>query len=286
MGGSMAGRLLAAGHQVTVFDPSEADNALLARQGAQVASSAAGAARAAPLVFASLPSPATVRVLADQLADVRGVETFVDLSTSGPATSQAVAATLALAGIAAVDAPVSGGVKGAAAGTLTLMVSGPAAAVVRVQPLLAVFGRVVVVGEKPGLGQTLKLANNLMSAASLAIASEAMAMGVKAGIDPAVMIEVINASSGRNSATQDKIPRHVLNRRFDFGFANALSFKDVRLCLDEAEALGVPMVVGAAVRQMLSITQQQFGLEADCTEMVKVVEGWAGCRIGSDEERQ
>ena len=286
MGGPMAGRLLAAGHQVTVFDPSEADNALLARQGAQVASSAAGAARAAPLVFASLPSPATVRVLADQLADVRGVETFVDLSTSGPATSQAVAATLAPAGIAAVDAPVSGGVKGAAAGTLTLMVSGPAAAVVRVQPLLAVFGRVVVVGEKPGLGQTLKLANNLMSAASLAIASEAMAMGVKAGIDPAVMIEVINASSGRNSATQDKIPRHVLNRRFDFGFANALSFKDVRLCLDEAEALGVPMVVGAAVRQMLSITQQQFGLEADCTEMVKVVEGWAGCRIGSDEERQ
>lgn len=286
MGGPMAGRLLAAGHQVTVFDPSEAATALLARQGAQVASSAAGAARAAPLVFASLPSPATVRTLADQLADVRGVETFVDLSTSGPATSQAVAATLAPAGIAAVDAPVSGGVKGAAAGTLTLMVSGPAAAVVRVQPLLAVFGRVVVVGEKPGLGQTLKLANNLMSAASLAIASEAMAMGVKAGIDPAVMIEVINASSGRNSATQDKIPRHVLNRRFDFGFANALSFKDVRLCLDEAEALGVPMVVGAAVRQMLSITQQQFGLEADCTEMVKVVEGWAGCRIGSDEERQ
>jgi 3-hydroxyisobutyrate dehydrogenase-like beta-hydroxyacid dehydrogenase len=141
-----------------------------------------------------------------------------------------------------------------------------------------------VVGEKPGLGQTLKLANNLMSAASLAIASEAMAMGVKAGLDPAVMLEVLNASSGRNSATQDKIPRHVLNRRFDFGFANALSFKDVRLCLDEAEALGVPMVVGAAVRQMLSITQQQFGADADCTEMVKVLEGWAGCRIGTGEE--
>src|SRR5690606_7862592 len=110
-----------------------------------------------------------------------------------------------------------GGVKGAAAGTLTLTVSGPAAAVTRVRPALALLGRAVVVGEKPGLGQTLKLANNLMSAASLAIASEAMAMGVKAGIDPAVMIEVINASSGRNSATQDKIPRHVLNRRFDFG---------------------------------------------------------------------
>jgi 3-hydroxyisobutyrate dehydrogenase-like beta-hydroxyacid dehydrogenase len=181
---------------------------------------------------------------------------------------------------------VSGGVKGAAAGTLTLMISGPAAATTRVQPLLAALGRVIIVGEKPGLGQTLKLANNLMSAASLAIASEAMAMGVKAGLDPGVMLEVINASSGRNSATQDKIPRHVLNRKFDFGFANALSFKDVRLCLEEAEALGVPMVVGAAVRQMLSITQQVCGPDADVTDMIRIHENWAGCQIGHAEEKQ
>jgi len=280
----MAARLLAAGHQVTVYDPSAAAVAALTARGARGANSATEAARGAAIVMASLPSPATVRALAGELAGIAGVAVFVDLSTSGPAASQAVAAMLAKAGIAAVDAPVSGGVKGATAGTLTLMVSGDAAALSRVQPLLQQFGRVVVVGEKPGLGQTLKLANNLMSAASLAIASEAMAMGVKAGLDPAVMIEVLNASSGRNSATQDKIPKHVLNRRFDFGFANALSFKDVRLCLDEAEALGVPMVVGTAVRQMLSITQQQFGNDADCTEMVKVLEGWAGCQIGGGEE--
>jgi 3-hydroxyisobutyrate dehydrogenase-like beta-hydroxyacid dehydrogenase len=286
MGGPMAARLLAAGHQLTVFDPATAAMAALTAGGARGAASAVEAARGAQVVMASLPSPATVRALAVELTGVAGVSVFVDLSTSGPAASQAVAATLGPAGIAAVDAPVSGGVKGAAAGTLTLMVSGPADAVTRVRGLLENLGRVVVVGEKPGLGQTLKLANNLMSAASLAIASEAMAMGVKAGLDPAVMLEVLNASSGRNSATQDKIPRHVLNRKFDFGFANALSFKDVRLCLDEAEALGVPMVVGAAVRQMLSITQQQFGADADCTEMVKVVEGWAGCRIGAGEERR
>jgi 3-hydroxyisobutyrate dehydrogenase-like beta-hydroxyacid dehydrogenase len=280
----MAARLLAAGHAVSVFDSSAAAMADLAQHGARTAASAADAARGADLVLASLPSPAAVRGLAADLAAVPGIAVFVDLGTSGPAASQAVAAVLAPAGIAAVDAPVSGGVKGAAAGTLTLMVSGPPAAMARVKALLDVLGRVIVVGEKPGLGQTLKLANNLMSAAALAIASEAMAMGVKAGLDPAVMLEVLNASSGRNSATQDKIPRHVLNRRFDFGFANALSFKDVRLCLDEAEALGVPMVVGAAVRQMLSITQQQFGADADCTEMVKVLEGWAGCRIGTGEE--
>jgi 3-hydroxyisobutyrate dehydrogenase-like beta-hydroxyacid dehydrogenase len=279
MGSGMAARLLAAGHAVWVYDPNEAAVAALVSLGATAATSAVDAASRASIVMASLPGPAAVKALASDIAPVRGVEIFVDLSTSGPAAAQAVAATLAPS-IAAIDAPVSGGVKGAASGKLTLMISGPAAAVARAQPLLAEFGRVIVVGEKPGLGQTLKLANNLMSAASLAIASEAMAMGVKAGLDPAVMLEVLNASSGRNSATQDKIPKHVLNRKFDFGFANALSFKDVRLCLDEAEALGVPMVVGAAVRQMLSITQQQFGPDADCTEMIKVVEQWAGCQVG------
>jgi len=281
MGGPMAERLLAAGNAVTVFDTSAAAIATLAAQGARAAASVTEAARGADIVMVSLPAPAIVKAVATEVAAVDGVSVFVDLSTSGPAASQAAAAILAASGIALVDAPVSGGVKGAAAGKLTLMVAGPPAAVARTKPLLEVFGRVIVVGEKPGLGQTLKLANNLMSAASLAIASEAMAMGVKAGLDPAVMLEVINASSGRNSATQDKIPKHVLNRQFDFGFANALSFKDVRLCLEEAEGLGVPMVVGAAVRQMLSITQQMYGPEADVTDMVKVLESWSGCRIGT-----
>jgi 3-hydroxyisobutyrate dehydrogenase-like beta-hydroxyacid dehydrogenase len=283
MGSGMAARLLAAGHEVIVVDPNREAVAALVAQGARAAESAVAAAAQAPVVMASLPGPAQVRQLAAEVAGVAGVEIFVDLSTSGPAASKAVDALLKPRGIAAIDAPVSGGVKGAATGKLTLMVSGPAQATARVQPLLEQLGKVVVVGEAPGLGQTLKLANNLMSAASLAIASEAMAMGVKAGLDPAVMIEVLNASSGRNSATQDKIPKHVLNRRFDFGFANALSFKDVRLCLDEAEALGVPMVVGAAVRQMLAITQQLYGQEADCTEMVKVLENWAGVQIGAGQ---
>jgi len=285
MGSHMAVRLLAAGHAVSVFDTSVGALAQLTAKGASAATSAAEAARGADIVMVSLPSPAVLRAVATDIARVPGIAAFVDLSTSGPAASQAAAATLAPAGIALVDAPVSGGVKGAAAGTLTLMVAGPPEAVARTKPLLEVLGRVIVVGEKPGLGQTLKLANNLMSAASMAIASEAMAMGVKAGLDPAVMLEVINASSGRNSATQDKIPRHVLNRKFDFGFANALSFKDVRLCLEEAEALGVPMVVGAAVRQMLSITQQVCGPDADVTDMVKVLEGWAGVHIGAPDAK-
>jgi len=284
MGSSMAARLIAAGHELTIYDPVACATAPLAALGAKVAGSAADAASSSTVAMASVPGPADARAAAGAVADSPTLKIFVDLSTSGPAAAQAIAALLGPRGIAAVDAPVSGGVKGAAAGKLTLMASGPAQALERVRPLLEVLGKVYVLGEKPGLGQTVKLANNLMSAASLAIAAEALAMGVKAGVDPAAMLDVLNASSGRNSATQDKIPKHVLNRQFDFGFANALSFKDVRLCLDEAEALGVPMVVGAAVRQMLSITHQSQGAGADCTELVKVVENWAGCRIGGKEE--
>jgi 3-hydroxyisobutyrate dehydrogenase-like beta-hydroxyacid dehydrogenase len=284
MGSSMAARLIAAGHELTIYDPVASATAALAALGAKVAGSVADAAALCTVAMASVPGPADARETARMIADSPTLEVFIDLSTSGPAAAHAIAALLAPRGIAAVDAPVSGGVKGAAAGKLAIMASGTASAMEQVRPLLEVLGRVFVLGEKPGLGQTVKLANNLMSAASLAIAAEALAMGVKAGVDPAAMLDVLNASSGRNSATVDKIPKHVLNRRFDFGFANALSFKDVRLCLDEAEALGVPMVVGAAVRQMLSITYQVHGAAADCTELVKVVEDWAGCRIGNTEE--
>jgi 3-hydroxyisobutyrate dehydrogenase-like beta-hydroxyacid dehydrogenase len=284
MGSGMVARLITAGHELTIYDPVASVMAPAAALGARVARSAADAAEVCAVVMASVPGPADARETARTIADSPAVKVFVDLSTSGPAAAQAIAALLAPRGIAAIDAPVSGGVKGAAAGKLAIMASGPTLAMARVRPLLEVLGKVYELGEKPGLGQTVKLANNLMSAASLAIAAEALAMGVKAGVDPAVMLDVLNASSGRNSATQDKIPKHVLNRRFDFGFANALSFKDVRLCLDEAEALGVPMVVGAAVRQMLSITHQIHGAAADCTDLVKVVENWAGCQIGSTEE--
>jgi 3-hydroxyisobutyrate dehydrogenase-like beta-hydroxyacid dehydrogenase len=285
MGSGMASRLLAAGHAVTVYDPQAAAVQALVARGARGAASISEAAAGCTVVMASLPTPAIVKAAAAEIATTAGVEVFVDLSTSGTAAAQALAAVLGPRGIASIDAPVSGGVTGAANGKLTLMASGPLAAIERVRPLLECFGKLFVVGERPGLGQTVKLANNLMSAASLAIASEAMAMGVKAGVDPAVMLDIINASSGRNSATQDKIPRHVLNRKFDFGFANALSFKDVRLCVDEAEALGVPMVVGAAVRQMLSITNNLYGPDADVTDMVRVLETWSGCQIGGGEEK-
>ena len=126
----------------------------------------------------------------------------------------------------------------------------------------------------------MKVINNLLSATAVTITSEAMVMGVKAGLDPTIMLDVINAGSGRNTATADKFPRCVVNRRFDFGFTTSLLYKDIRLCLEEAEALGVPMIVGNAVRQMMAIGKAAQGPDADITEFVKPLEKWAGVEVG------
>jgi 3-hydroxyisobutyrate dehydrogenase-like beta-hydroxyacid dehydrogenase len=282
MGGPMAGRLLNAGHEVTVFDLSEEAVRALVERGAGPADSAAEVASAAEIVMTSLPTPDVLQQVAlgdGGVIEGRRVTTLIDLSTTGPGTATRVAEGLAARGIQGVDAPVSGGVKGARDGTLAVMVSCPKATLEVVRPLLSVFGKVFFVGEKPGLAQVAKLGNNLLAAAALVISSEALAMGVKAGVDPKVMIDVINAGSGRNSATQDKFPRAILPGTFDFGFATGLSYKDVRLCVDEAEALGVPMVLGAVVRQMLAVTNARFGPDSDFTSIAKVVEEWAGVEI-------
>jgi 3-hydroxyisobutyrate dehydrogenase-like beta-hydroxyacid dehydrogenase len=203
----------------------------------------------------------------------------VDLSTTGPTVAAVVAKAAAERGVAWVDSPVSGGVGGAAKGTLAVMVSCRKDVFPVVDPVLTTFGKTFYVGEKPGLAQVAKLGNNLLGAAAIVLSSEVVAMGVKAGLDARTLVDIINAGSGRNSATQDKFPRAILTRTFDFGFATGLSYKDVRLCLDEAEALGVPMVVGAAVRQMLAITNAKFGPESDFTSIAKVVEEWAGVEM-------
>ena len=159
------------------------------------------------------------------------------------------------------------------------MVSCPRPAYQKLEPVLKVFGKLFHAGEKPGLAQTAKLANNLLAATAMVATSEAMAMGVKAGLDAKVLIDIINASSGRNSASQDKFPRAILPRTFDFGFATGHSYKDVRLCVEEAEAMGVPMVVGGAVREMLAVTRARFGAGSDFTFIAKLLEEWAGVEI-------
>lgn len=281
MGGPMASRLLDAGHQLVVFDTSADATAPLAARGARVATSAGEVASLAPIVFVSLPTPPVVQAVALSPGGLISgtARIIVDVSTTGPGVAGTVAKALAEKGITYVDSPVSGGIAGAVKGTLAVMVACPRAVYDEVESILKNFGKTFYTGEKAGLAQTAKLANNLLAAAAMVVSSEAVVMGVKAGLDPKVLIDIINAGSGRNSATQDKFPRAVLTRSFDFGFATGLSYKDVRLCVDEAEALGVPMVAGAAIRQMLAVTQARFGANSDFTSIARVVEEWAGVEI-------
>lgn len=278
MGSAMAPHLLAAGHEVVAFDPTASAVEAFTSAGGTAAASAADVAAQAEIVFLSLPTPAIVQDVARQLIPGKP-RIVVDLSTTGPRVSVATGQELGAAGIQLVDAPVSGGRAGALGAKLALMVACPRATWEEVQPLLALFGKTFHVGEGAGQGQTMKLVNNMLSVAALAATSEGMAMGVKAGLDPAVMLDVLNASSGKNSATTDKMPRSVLPGTFDFGFATQLSLKDLRLCLDEAEAAGVPMIVGSAARTMLNITQASYGPDSDFTSMARVVEQWAKVEI-------
>jgi 3-hydroxyisobutyrate dehydrogenase-like beta-hydroxyacid dehydrogenase len=282
MGGPMSSRLLDAGHSLCVFDTNAEAMKPLAARGATIATSPEDVASSAEVVFMSLPTPGVVHAASlGERGIARGskVNTLIDLSTTGPTVAATVARALADRKIAWVDSPVSGGVAGATKGTLAVMVSCAQPTFAKVEPLLKTFGKTFYVGEKPGLAQIAKLANNLLAAAAMVVSSEAMAMGVKAGLDARVLVDIINAGSGRNSATQDKFPRSVFPRTFDFGFATGLSYKDVRLCVDEAEALGVPMIVGAAVRQMLAVTNAKFGPDSDFTCIAKVIEEWAGVEI-------
>jgi 3-hydroxyisobutyrate dehydrogenase-like beta-hydroxyacid dehydrogenase len=283
MGSRMAVRLLGAGHVLTVLDPNDGAVTPLVARGAKRAGSPRAVAEAAGIVLLSLPTPDIVHRVAlgeGGLCEAGRAAIVVDTSTTGPRKTVEIAEAIGRSNpMRFVDCPVSGGVAGAEKGTLAMMLSCPAEILGQIQPILAQLGQVFHVGERPGLGQTLKLANNLLAAAALAISSEAMVMGVKAGLDPQTMIDVISASSGRNSAIGDKFPRAILPRSFDFGFSTGLSFKDVRLCVDEAEAMGIPMIIGSAVRQMLAMTNSTFGPDSDCTEMVKLAEAWAGVQV-------
>lgn len=282
MGGHMARRILEAGHALSVFDPSSSATGSLVAAGATICLSLSALADEAEVVFASLPNPDVVRAAVlgpDGLSGGSAMKVFVDTSTTGPRVAAEVAAGLKSRGIAAVDCPVSGGVNGARDGKLTLMLSGPNGAIDGIADLLAILGTVINVGETPGAAQTVKLANNLLVAAAMTITAEALVMGVKAGVDPKVMCDVINASSGRNTATVDKFPRAVLTGSFDFGFSTGLLYKDVRLCLDTAEAMGVPTPVGAAIRQALAITTAEYGPDSDFSSVVRPIERWAGAQV-------
>lgn len=283
MGERMAKRLLVAGYDLVVCDTAADAVDRLVAAGAKKASSAKEVADAAEIVIVSLPTPPIVEAVAlgpNGVAEGSKCKIFIDTSTTGSTYAKKIAKGLAAKGIIQVDSPISGGLKGAEMGTLAVMVSADDATYARVEPILKNLGNIFWMGKEAGMGQTMKLVNNLLSAAAMATTSEAMVMAVKAGLDAEQVLDVINAGTGRNSASVDKFPRFVIPRTFSLGFAAALLNKDVRLCLEEADAMGVPMVVGSAIKQMLAVTVGQIGPDADMTDMVKPVEQWAGVEVG------
>jgi 3-hydroxyisobutyrate dehydrogenase-like beta-hydroxyacid dehydrogenase len=276
MGAPMASRLIGHVDRLLVHDLSPAAVDALVTKGAEAAGSATVLGEQCDIVFTSLPTPPIVR---DAVAEVvaGGTPRIVcDLSTSGPKLAQELHDTLTPLGVASFDAPVSGGIRGAEIGSLAIMVGGPEALYEDIRPILDRIGNPFFMGETPGEGQVAKLANNLLSLAAIAVTAEAMTLAIKAGLDPARMIEVLNAGTGANSATRDKWPRAVLPRTFDFGFSAALSLKDTRLALDEAQAMGVPLPTGERLAALLDRTLATYGDDADFTAMAKVVEADAG----------
>lgn len=282
MGMPMAECLLKAGHQVVGCDIAPGVQQRLAALGGSWADTPRDLASRCRVVFASLPTPQAVERVAlgaDGLIHGDAVKVFVDLSTTGPRTAKAVAAKLAERGITAMDAPVSGGVYSAVKGALTVMLSGPAAARDDVEPALRVIGKnVFYVGAEPGMGQLMKLINNLLSATALAATCETMALGIKSGLDPKVMLSVLNASTGVNSATQQKMPQCVLPGQ-PIGFGLDLGLKDVTLCVEVGEALGIPMWSGNTTRQLWQHALATGGPGQDLVEVARTFEQWAGVKL-------
>jgi 3-hydroxyisobutyrate dehydrogenase-like beta-hydroxyacid dehydrogenase len=288
MGGRMATRLLRAGWSLAIYDTRCEVLEPLRELGAHTCASPAEVAGTCETVMLSLPTP---EVVGEVVAGVDGlmrtgndgrpaIRTCIDLSTTGPATARHVATELAGRGIELIDAPVSGGIGGAERGTLTVMAACAPDLLERARPLLdELAAHVFHVGDEPGLGQLAKVINNLLSATALVASAEALTLGVKAGLDAELMLSVLNASSGRNSATEDKLPRAVLPRTFDFGFGLSLMNKDVQICLAEASALGARMPVGEAVGAEWARAVEALAPGSDCTEIVKLVEERIGATI-------
>lgn len=284
IGSPMARRVLDHGYHLHVFDiDPEAGGRFRGLERATVSGSAAEVVERATTILLSLPSPEALEEVTIGSSG-RGLgpqHVVVDLSTSGVRATRTVAAGLLARGVRFVDAPVSGGVRGAEAGTLSVMAAGDKAVFELVRPVLAVIGKnVFYVGSEPGQGQAMKLVNNMLSATTMAATAEAMVVAVKAGLDPALAIDVLNVSSGRSGATQDKFPRAVLTRTFDYGFAVEHMLKDVSLFGEMAASLQVPAFISREVIELWRLVASQGLGPKDFTNIVRVMEEWAHVEIG------
>jgi 3-hydroxyisobutyrate dehydrogenase-like beta-hydroxyacid dehydrogenase len=283
MGGHMVRHLLARGFAVHVFDVNAAAVDRAVGLGATAHRTAAAVADAAEAVSVCLPTPDVVREVVlgrNGVIEGRKVRIYADHSTTGPSVAREIASALRERQITALDAPLAGGVAGADAGTLSVMVSGQPWAFEKVRDAFKTFGRnVVLVGTEVGQGQSLKLVNNMIVGATLAATSEAVLFGIRCGLAPRTIIDMINASTGRSFSSEHILNKAVMTGTFDFGFRLELMRKDLRLCLAEAEAVRMAMPTCSTAKQLYDLADFHGPAGADMTEMVHMLECWASSQI-------
>lgn len=282
MGGPMASNLIKAGHPLVVCDVVNEAAERLVALGAERAANPKEVADQVETVLVSLPTPDVVKAVAtgpDGLCEGSKIKRYIDLSTSGAIIASENAEALGKSGVRCLDCPVSGGERGAQAGTLALMLSGPEDLFEDCKDILSHIGSApFYVGPEPGMAQTAKVANNFLSAVANIATAEAMVMGTKAGIDPETLLEIFNRSSGMNRATEDKYPTFVIPRNFK-SMRTILIHKDVNLCVEQAAAMGVPMWLGSQVRQFLQFALTQGQADEPSIGLIRLIEKWAGVEV-------
>lgn len=271
MGRPMATNMAKAGYQLVVYDA--AGTTERAPAGATVAASVSEVAARAEIIFFSLPDGATSASVCEEIieCDQRATRCVADTSTIGVQAARSISQTLKTVGIEYIDTPVSGGVAGAKAGTISTMFAGPAASFKTLLPLLnAISKNPFHVGTEVGQGQAMKLANNFLSGVAMAATSEAICFGLSQGLDMKTMLDVFNVSTGRNTATADKFPNRILPETYDAGFENRLFLKDISLYLESVRVADAPEAIGAVCTDIWRrFTEEDPG--ADFTEIYRFI---------------
>ncbi len=290
MGAPMARRLLGAGYRVVVHDLRREAVDAARRDGAGVAATPAEAAAQTDVAITMLPDGRAVEEAAygpeGLVGALRAGQRLIEMTSSDPRVTRRLAADLVPRGVGVLDAPVSGGVRGAVEGTLCIMAGGPAELLDACRPILECLGRDIVhVGDEPGDGDTAKTINNFLSATTVWSVAEALALAARAGLSPERLMAAVNRSSGRSHTTETKVARHILTRRFDAGFTVAQYLKDLTICLGVADDLRVPMPLAALLRQVWSIAARDGLGEQDHTALVCLLERWAGIEAGPHDGR-
>ena len=285
MGWPMAARLVRAGFEVAVADAvAGRARAFVDEVGGKAVASLAAAAKEADVLLTMLPTSAHVVSVVDEIRpSLSSGKILLDMSSGAPAATQKIAGDLGVIEVAVVDAPVSGGVSRAVTGELAIMTGGEAAALDRVDPLLRAMGTTIHRIGPVGAGQAMKALNNLVSAGGFLMAVEALVIGQQFGLDPSVMTDVLNASTGMNNSTQKKLKQFVLSRKFDSGFGLDLMVKDLSIALEVGRNGSAPTPFSALCREMWASAASLLGKGQDHTAIAKLSETLAGVTLGNSK---